>query len=48
MSWQPGTSFIRQRCNQCRSAHAEYCKATDEYLCEPCFEFAVKMVEEKS
>lgn len=47
MTHSPGDSFIVQRCNQCRSAHAEYCKATDEYLCEPCFEFAVEMVEKE-
>lgn len=47
MTWQPSASFIRQRCNQCSKYPAEYCKATDEYLCEPCFEFAVEMVEEE-
>lgn len=43
---RPGDSFIRQRCNQCGCiVPTYYCKATDEYLCESCFEFAVEMVE---
>lgn len=46
MTWQPGASFIRQRCNRCGGSPADYCAATDEYLYEPCFEFAVEMVEE--
>lgn len=42
MTWQPGDSFIRQRCNQCGGGPAEHCEATDEYLCEPCFSFVLE------
>lgn len=48
MTHASGDSFIRQRCNQCRHPVAEYCQATSEYLCEPCFEFAVETVERDS
>lgn len=47
MTHSPGDSFIRQRCNQCGYLVADYCATTNEYLCEPCFEFAVEMVGEE-
>jgi len=38
----------RQNCNQCDSpTETYYCKHTDEYLCEECEAYALKMVAEE-
>jgi hypothetical protein len=38
----------RQWCNQCRGTnHTYYCAPTDEYLCEECEVYALKMVAEE-
>lgn len=45
----PHPNEDRQRCNQCGSRAYEtyYCKHTDEYLCEECEAYALKMVAEE-
>lgn len=38
----------RQRCNKCDNpAETYYCRHTDEYLCEECEVYALKMVAEE-
>lgn len=39
MTWQPGDSFKRQRCEACGKARddVEYYKSADAYFCDECF-----------